>query len=263
MSDQRTLSMVIHAWSKTGKSTLAATSPLPILALDAEGGWKFIANSPSIIQKRGRPLTITHWDPAYAPPRYDGTWDVCVVTVRAWADVQNVYNWLTQGAHDFVSIVMDSVTEIQRRAKTNIKGQDALQIQDWGRLLSVMDGVIRGFRDLTIDPYNSIRVAVFVAETRQTNGRWGPYMQGQIATSLPYFVDVIGWLWVDNVLSADGQTTVPYRRMLVAQHPLYEAGERVQGLIGPVVDDPDIWQILETVYPTYPSPTVPAQETAQ
>jgi hypothetical protein len=259
--DNRTLSMVVHAPSKIGKSSLAATCPRPILVLDAEGGWKFMANAASITAKLGRPLLIAHWDPSQPPPRADGTWDVCVVTVRAWSDVQLVYQWLTQGQHDFVSLVMDSVTEIQRRAKANLKGTDAMQIQDWGALLTVMDTVIRGFRDLTIDSHNPIRVAVFVAETRQINGKWTPYMQGQIATSLPYWVDLTGWLFVEHLLDANGQPTLPERRLLVAQHPMYEAGERVQGAVGPVIANPDIEAILEAIYPQYSPPTV--QEVAQ
>lgn len=37
-----TLSMLVHANSKIGKTTLAATAPLPLVVLDAEGGWKWI-----------------------------------------------------------------------------------------------------------------------------------------------------------------------------------------------------------------------------
>lgn len=261
--DARTLSMVIHSPSKVGKSSLGATSPRPILVLDAEGGWKFMANAQSIINKLGRPLMITHWDPNQPPPRADGTWDACVVTVRAWSDVQLVYQWLTQAQHDFVSLVIDSITEIQRRAKSNLVGTEAMQLQAWGQLLTIMDSVIRGFRDLTIDYHNPIRVAVFIAETRQSggNGKFQPYLQGQIATSLPYWVDLTGWLWVENVLDGNGQPTIPERRLLVAQHPMYEAGERVQGAVGPVIANPDIEAILEAIYPQFNPPTV--QETVQ
>src|SRR5690606_7237754 len=128
-----------------------------------------------------------------------------------------------------------------------LKGTEAMQIQDWGQLLAIMDNVIRGLRDLTIDSYNSIRVAMFIAETRQSDGKWRPYMQGQIGTSLPYWVDVCGYLYVDMEQDTEGQYTVPVRKLLVSPHPLYEAGERVQGLIGPVVSHPDVHYMLEAV----------------
>jgi hypothetical protein len=249
MSDPRTLSLLVHANSKTGKSTLAATCPFPICFFDAEGGTKFLAGSPSLTARLGRPMVFIEWDPAVAPPVYDGTWDAAVVTVRSWSDMQQAWAWLSQGQHHFQSIVVDSITEVQRRAKANLKGTEAMQIQDWGQLLTIMDTVIRGLRDLTIDPYNPVRVAMFIAETRQIDGKWRPYMQGQIATSLPYWMDVVGYLYVDMEQDGDGQYTIPVRKLLVNQHALYEAGERVQGLVGPVISNPDIHFMLESIYP--------------
>lgn len=264
--DPRSLSILVHANSKVGKSTLGATCPFPIVYFDAEGGTKFLAGSPSLTARLGRPMVFIPWDPAVAPPVYDGTWDAAVVTIRSWHDMQLASQWLMSGMHQFTSIVVDSISEVQRRAKQNLKGTEAMQIQDWGSLLTVMDTVIRGLRDLTIDPYNSIRVAMFIAETRQTDGKWRPYMQGQIATSLPYWVDICGYLYVDMERDAEGQYTIPVRKLLAAPHPMYEAGERVQGLVGPVISNPDIYHILDAVYPPhiYPAPTAtPQPEEAQ
>jgi hypothetical protein len=249
--------MLIHAASKTGKTTLSATSPRPIAHFDAEGGSKFLPGSHALMQKLGRPLVMIPWDPREAPPVWDGTWDIAVVTVSGWDVVQRGYQWLASGQHTFQTVVIDSISEIQRRAKANISGTDQMKIQDWGALLTVMDNVIRGFRDFTIDPYNPIRVAVFIAETRPNQqGKSVPYMQGQIGVSLPYWMDIVSYLYVDQTESIDqstGQTVfVPVRRLLVAQHPLFEAGERVQGLVGPVIDYPDIETILSRIYPEQP-----------
>lgn len=218
------LSMLVHAASKVGKSTLSSTAPLPILVLDAEGSWRFI------------PLRKVYWDPRLgAPPAYDGTWDACIVTVREWDTVQQVYRWLTQYVTPFVSVVVDSITEIQRRCKTNLKGTEALKIQDWGVLLSVMDATIRGFRDLTLIPSLNVRCVMLIAETRQESGKWRPFMQGQISVSLPYWVDICGYLFPDFELDANGQPTQEVRKLLVSPHPQYESGERVQGRLGGVV----------------------------
>lgn len=256
-TDIRTLSLLIHAASKTGKTTLSATAPRPIVHFDAEGGSKFLPGSEALMRKLGRPLVMIQWDPRQPPPVWDGTWDVAVVPVTGWQAVQQGYQWLQSGQHQFQTLVVDSISEIQRRAKANLVGTEQMKIQDWGQLLTVMDNVIRGFRDFTNEPHNPIRVAVFIAETRQnnSNGKYVPYMQGQIGVSLPYWMDIVGYLYVDQVPSADGQSMVPIRRLLVAQHPQFEAGERVQGLVGPVIDDPDISVILERVYPAYQPPT--------
>ena len=250
-TDYRTLSLLVHAASKIGKTTLGFTSPPPILDLDAEGGSKFMQGSEFLMRIYGRPIRVIYWDPAQPPPVWDGSWDVCVVRVHSWNVVQQVYRQIVTGRHQFQTIMIDSISEIQRRAKQEIVGTEQMKIQQWGQLLTVMDNVIRGFRDLTNDPFNPIRVAVFISETRENQkGKFIPYMQGQISTALPYWMDVVGYLYVDQVLGADGQTQVPMRKLLVAPHPMFEAGERVQGLVGPVIDDPNISVILERVYPT-------------
>jgi hypothetical protein len=220
------LSLLVHAGSKVGKSTLTSTAPHPILVLDAEGSWRFI------------PLRKVNWNPlAGPPPAYDGSWDACVVTISDWQTVDLVYRWLTQYQTPFVTVVVDSITEIQRRCKANMKGTEAMKIQDWGVLLSMMDSTIRGFRDLTLIPGLSVRCVVFVAETRQSqgSGKWIPYMQGQISVSLPYWVDICGYLYPDYDADANGQPTLEVRRLLISPHPQYEAGERVQGRLGKVV----------------------------
>lgn len=216
------LSILIHGGSKLGKSTLTGTAPRPVLVLDAEGSWRFI------------PVRKKYWDPAQGgPPECDGTWDACIVSVREWGTVQLVYQWLSQYVTCFTSVVIDSITELQRRCKQNLKGTEAMKIADWGVLLSQMDSTIRGFRDLTLIPALNVRCVVFVAETRRDQGgKMVPYLQGQISVSLPYWVDICGFLYPDWEADANGQPTREVRRLWITPHQQYEAGERVQGLLG-------------------------------
>lgn len=219
------LSILIHAGSKLGKSTTSASAPKPILVLDAEGSWRFI------------PLRQVQWDPLTgAPPEYDGSWDACVVSIRDFETVNLVYQWVTQYVTPFTSIVIDSITEIQRRLKQKLVGTEAMKIADWGVLLSKMDSVVRGFRDLALQPQLSTRCVIFIAETRQSQaGKWVPYMQGQISVSLPYWVDICGYLYPDWELDANGQPTREVRKLWISPHVQYEAGERVQGRLGGVI----------------------------
>lgn len=216
------LSLLVHALSKKGKSSLSSTAPKPALVLDAEGSWRFI------------PVRQKHWDPyTEQPPVYDGTWDVCVVHVREWGVVEYVYAWLTQRVDmPFVSVVIDSITELQRRCKENLKGTDSMKIQDWGDLLTRMSNTIRNYRDLCLIKEIAVRCVVFVAETKEINGRWVPSMQGQIASALPYWVDVCGYLYPAYLEDTNGQLTIEVRKLWVGPHPQFEAGERVQGRLG-------------------------------
>lgn len=244
MTMLETLSFLVHSDSKVGKTTLASTSPPPILILDAEGGSKFLR------------LRKIAWDPMIeAPPVYDGTWEACIVNVRDFNTLTRAGQWLQSGQHHFRSIVVDSITEVQRRSKKNLVGTEAMKMPDWGQLLTVMDDVIRGFRDLMLHPTNPVSVVVFIAETRQSNsGKWRPYMQGQIDIALPYWMDIVGYLYVEQTPDANGQLTIPKRRLLISPNDRFEAGERVQGVLGGNVLEPNITTMYLTVFPHLAAP---------
>jgi hypothetical protein len=234
-----TLSLLVHADSKVGKSTLGSTCPPPLLILDAEGSTKFLN-----IRKTG-------WDPvAGPPPVYDGTWDAVIVVVRNYETMQLAYQWLNSGQHQFRSVVLDSISEIQRRLKKMLVGTEQMKMQHWGELLTRMDDLIRGYRDLTQHETNPLQVVMFIAETRQDqNGKWKPYMQGQIAVSLPYWMDVVGYLYVAEVPTSDPLVNARQRQLLVTPHAQFEAGERVQGRLGDIVYEPNVTSMLLAVYP--------------
>jgi hypothetical protein len=239
--------MLIHGASKAGKSTVTSTAPLPLLVIDAEGSWKFIREQGF---RSGIPLRKMTWNPVEAPPRHDGTWDVAYVSITSWEDIQRVVAWLLSGQHDFVSIVLDSITELQRRLKTNISGDGIVKGYDgWGAVLARMDQLIRGIRDLTINPHQPTRCVIFIAETRELNGKWRPYMQGQIATSLPYWVDICGYLYQTRGPDADGNLTQKIVNLFVGSHEQFESGERVQGMLPDNIVNPSVSGMMDTIYP--------------
>lgn len=241
-----TLSILIHADSKVGKSTLAGSAPPPLVIFDAEGSTKFL------------PLRKVLWDPTRSePPQWDGSWDAAIVNVHSYDVLDQGYRWLMTGRHNFRSLVLDSISEMQRKLKTKLVGVNKMARENWDDLLRNMDGLLRGFRDLNQHPHNPIQVAAFVAETRLVDGKYKPYLQGQIATAAPYWFDLVGYMWVEPLRSGDGvQLTdergkpAKIRRLLVAAgNPLYEAGERVQGRLPDVVDNPNLTQMLHAIYP--------------
>jgi hypothetical protein len=244
------LSTLIHADSKEGKTTVASTSPTPHLVLDAEGSWKFIDE---VGYRSGKRLSKLAWNPLTEPvPRQtDGDWNLVRVNVHSWDVLAATYRWLSQAEHDFVSVTLDSITEAQRRCKKNIRtGTEQMQTQQWGQLLDQMDGLIRGFRDLTLLP-NPIRVVNFISETVMKDGKWRPYMQGQIRDTIPYFVDICGYLFTELRPNGDKQDKV--KRLLIGAgvNPGYLAGERVQGRLPDIIDNPSIADMLAKVYPDF------------
>lgn len=235
----RSLSLIIHGGSKVGKSTLASTAPAPRLILDAEGGTKFL------------PQVQVRWDPRTGPPPvYDGTWETCVVIVHDFESVRMAYQWLASGQHTFASVILDSISEIQQRCIDAIAGIDQMKQTDWGELLRTVALLARQFRDLCDHPTKPLEAVVMVAMSRDHNGKWRPWVQGALGTALPYYFDVIGALYIG--VGPDGIT--PQRQLLVEPHPLYEAGQRVQGRIGPVEVNPTIPMLLDKIYGPIPAP---------
>jgi hypothetical protein len=190
--------------------------------LDAEAGSRFTPSSKKI------------WEPTSSPPpNPDGTWDTAIVPVRAFRDVQKTFEWLNSGKHPFRSVVIDSISEVQQRIIDDISGTSQMKQQDWGTLLRVSSDVIRKFRDLVTNPVKPLDAVVFIAMAAQRpgEGSWYPFMQGRLATTLPYYVDIVGYL-AQSPTEEGGMM----RRLFIGTVPGYETGERVGGKLGTYVD---------------------------
>ena len=254
MSVQRSLTMMVYGESKVGKSTFAVTAPYPRLMLDVEGGHRFL------------PIVVKYWDPLREePPVADGTWDTCVVTVRDYDTVIKTYQWLQLGKHQFKSLIIDSISELQVKCMDSIAGNEQMKMQQWGELLRHMGALLRDLRDLTMHPTNPLEAVVLTAMSRSADGRAKPYLQGQLAIQAPYFYDILGAITVETVPNPDPlQSPYKVRRMYVERTTEYEAGERVQGRLGAVVEQENLGvermldlvfgqktQIPPTATPTY------------
>jgi hypothetical protein len=223
--------MIVHGEAGAGKSWLGDTTPAPRVILDAEGGSRFT------------PSNKVQWDPTKEPPTPDGTWDTAIVFVRDFNTVAQVYQWLNSGKHPFKSVILDSLTEIQKRCIDQIAGDAQLRTQDWGEVLRRMEKQVRDFRDLTMHPQNPLEAVIYINLTAERDGSKRPAVQGSLGVSLPGFVDVVGYLFVE-VLQ---ETNELKRRMLVAPYNGIVAKDRTNRL-GMVVDDPNVVSMLDTIY---------------
>jgi hypothetical protein len=232
MSDiQRSLTVMVYGESKVGKSTFAVTAPYPRLMLDVEGGHRFL------------PIIVKYWDPLREePPVADGTWDTCVVQVRSYDDVLKAYQWLQSGKHQFKSLIIDSISELQVKCMDSIAGSEQMKMQQWGELLRHMGGLLRDLRDLTMHATNPLEAVVLTAMARPSqDGRQRPYLQGQLAIQAPYFYDILGAITIEEMQNPD-PLQLPYkvRKMYVERTNQYEAGERVQGRLGSIVQQENL-----------------------
>lgn len=221
----QTLAAVIHGESGAGKSYFGGTAPSPRLILDAEGGSRFI--------KRNK--RRVNWNPIEGPPPVDdGTWDACFVQILNWKSLANAYAYLAAGQHDFKSVVLDSLTEAQKRLVDDIAGTDQPTLQDWGTIGRNLEDMIRKFRDLTQHPTKPINV-VLLCLSHLRDGETRPFLKGAIELSLPAFVDVVGYLYTEVSQTEANQIE---RRMLISPVNKIIAKDRTAALnekYGPVV----------------------------
>ncbi len=234
--------MVVHGESGAGKSHLADTAPGPRLILDVEGGTRFTPSRKFL------------WDPRGPVPEL-GPEDTALVYVTKFDDIERALQWLPTGQHPFRSVVLDSLTELQKRAVDMLVGTAAMQQQDYGALLRKVEAIVRTLRDLTMNPLRPVEVIAIVAGTREKGAKnpvMRPLLTGQIAEQLAYFVDVQGYLTVTQ--GADGQLE---RSLQVVPINDIAAKDRT-GRLGVHVPHPTIPLMLDLIY----GPEMPAAAAA-
>ena len=237
MTADKALTMLIHGPTKVGKSTLSVTAPYPRLYIDVESASRFL------------PINKKVWDPFTEPiPMPDGTWDTVVVYCLDYATLVKVIERIDQEPHQFKSLIIDSISELQIRLRESIAGRGPMQMQQWGELLTEFAGKLRDLRDLTMHPKNPIEALVLTSMTETHNDFGRPYLQGSVKDQAPYLFDLVGYYFVAQAFDADGN---PYevRKLLTRKHAEYEAGERVQARLAEYEENPNIEAMINKIFP--------------
>lgn len=233
---EEALGILVHGPAGAGKTTLAMTGLRPILLMDAERASRFIQ------------LRKIKWDPlTQAPPVYDGSWDVAVVKTRDWPTAQKTLEWLRSGQHPFRTVAVDSISEIQIKAQEAINGRGEMKTQHWGKLLQNMGSFLRDLRDITDEEDNSLQILCLISTSKDYDGTFKPYLQGSIASQVPYLFDMTAYLYVNQ--AADDQGVVgDHRFLFTGNHPQYEAKSRVPG-VPPTIQDPNLSNLMYSIFP--------------
>lgn len=221
-----TFSALIHGEAGVGKSALGASAPAPRLILDAEGRAKYLPCGP-----------IVFWDPlAGPPPVADGTWNTCIVAVHSIAVMQQAFVWLRSGQHPFMSVILDSLMEIQKRFIDEIAGLKQMTQPDWGALLRRTEHLVRDYRDLNLVESTGIRIVIMTVGTeKRADNKFHPLLQGAMRSEVPYYPDLVGYMFVQP--AEDG---TPVRRLLVQPHPEFIAKDDTWTFTEGIIDSPNI-----------------------
>lgn len=240
------LSVLIHGFPGAGKTPSSLTVPGPALILDVEGRTRFVQR-PKI-----------RWDPMRElPPEPDGSWELCVVQARDWQTAKAALEYVVTGKHQFRSVVVDSVPELQKRSKDNLTGgSGTLSERQWGELLIDMENYLRALRDTTTHPTQPVQIVIMTAMTEERDGRWGPFAQGALIKTLPGLVDVVGYLYVAED-APEGPSSREARRLLISPEGVYVAKDAtselpeggISGRFGTTIEGAIDWaHILDTIF---------------
>lgn len=236
------LNILVYGDSGVGKTVLAGSadavpSMRPVLFVDIEGGTESL---------RGM---------------YD---DVETVRVQTWKQMQEVYDVLHSGNHDYSTVVLDSLTEIQKFNMYNIMTDlvnnkegvdpDIPGMREWGKNIEQMRRFVRAFRDLEM---HSIFTALMRSDKDQKSGviKMKPSMSGKIADEVAAFLDIVMYYYVKEVEGENGPET---KRLLLTRATERVVAKDRSNTLPMIIEDPTMGMLINMIYP--PKKTEPKPE---
>jgi phage nucleotide-binding protein len=223
------INMLVYGNSGMGKTRLGGTADsVPamrkVLVLDVEGGT----------------LTLTHSNP-----------NVDIVRVKTWKEVQAVYDELYAGNHDYSTVILDSLTEIQKfnmytvmedlkkDPKNSERSIDVPSMREWGINLEQMRKFVRAFRDM---PINTIFTALAKEEKNAKSGmiHKKPSLSGKLADEVAAFLDIVCYMYVKEI---DGEL----RRMLLTSSTDEFVAKDRTGKLPLVIQNPTMPEIYKYI----------------
>lgn len=186
------LNILIYGDSGVGKTRLAGSADdVPemrsVLVVDFEGGAE----------------TLKHCYP-----------NCDTVRVESWKEVQNVYDELYAGNHKYKTVILDSLTEVQKFNMYNVmqnliekhedRDVDVPSMREWGINLEQMRKFVRAFRDL---PMNTIFTALMVSEKDNKTGLTvkEPHLSGKLKKEVAAFLDIVVFMYMRE-MEIDNET---------------------------------------------------------
>jgi phage nucleotide-binding protein len=183
----KTVNILIYGKSGVGKTMLMGSADAvpwmrKMLVIDVEGG----------------AMSLSHSYP-----------NVDIVRVTDWDDVQEIYDFLYAGNHDYATVGIDSLTEMQklnmsqvlanrimeREAKGDTQDPDVPDMRAWGKNIEQMRRFVRAFRDL---PMNCIFTALVKEDKNSRTAviEKKPSLSGKLADEVAGFLDIVVYYYM-------------------------------------------------------------------
>lgn len=214
------INLLVYGESGVGKTLLAGSAQAvpemaPVLFVDIEGGT----------------LTLRNHYP-----------EVDVVRVTNFSDMSDVHKELARGDSPYNTIVLDSLTEIQKFSMYGImtelmkkeddkeRDPDVPGMREWGKNIEQMRRFVRAFRDL---PMNVIFTSLAQQDKNPKTGisQWKPQLSGKLSSEVAAFMDIVLYMYILEVEEEQR------RFLLAAQTENHIAKDRT-GRLPQVIEEP-------------------------
>jgi len=131
--------------------------------------------------------------------------NVDVVRVQTWKDMQKVYDDLYKGQHGYKTVVLDSLTEIQKFSMYNImwellekepsRDPDIPSIREWGKNIEQIRRLTRAFRDLDVNCiFTALEMEVRDPKSGVTAVK--PSLSGKLSNEVAGFIDLVLYMYI-------------------------------------------------------------------
>lgn len=249
------LAALFYGKSGSGKTTVGATFPGPILHQDIrEKGTDSISNIPG-----AKTVSVDHWD--------------------EW---EQLYWFLKSGDHDFKTVIVDAVTQLQALCMAKVREdedrdeKEVISKRMWGQISGLLQTWIVNYRDLVDMGIN----VVFLAHTRENEEQEGeddeiiphvgPRTMPSVASILTAAVKLTGNTfirerWVEPEEGQKKKRRVVDYCMRIGPHGFFETKVRVpKGTFVPdIIVDPDYDKLIQIMKGEYPDPSKSQGRTTQ
>jgi phage nucleotide-binding protein len=222
------INLLVYGNPGVGKTVLAGSADAvpelrPVLILDVEGGTFSIRE------------------------RYP---DVDVIRVQTWPDMQKVYDALYKGEHDYQTVVLDSLTEIQKFSMYRImasvlqehpdRDPEVPSIREWGKNIEQIRRLVRAFRDL---PMNVVFTALAATDKDNKTGlvTTRPSLSGKLAMEVGGFVDILLYMYIKRVDDAN-------QRLLLSAGTEGQIAKDRSDNLPPVIIDPTMQTLYDHIF---------------
>lgn len=226
-----TLNIMVYGDPGVGKTVLAGSASIvekmsPVLIIDIEGGTLSLNRD------------------------YPG---VEVIRIGTWSDMQKVYDELYDGKHGYKTVVLDSITEIQKFSMYGImkellktdpsRDPDVPGMREWGKNIEQVRRLIRAFRDL---PINTIITALAKSERDARTGvtKTTPSLSGKLANEVAGFLDIVVYMYTKVVQNEDGAEV---KRLLLTQPTDTQVAKDRTGMLPQIIEDPMMQSITDYI----------------